>query len=299
MADGTGTAVVVHEERSGGGLALTGSVRIGGMADVFALSKALARARGFVPKALVDNPDAIAAVILTGVELGIGPMEAMRGIHIVEGKPTMSAEMMLARARKAGVRTRWLETNDKTARLAVTVPGDTEPQTMEFSWADAQRVGCTGKENWKRYPAAMLRARCISAAMRAFCPEVLGSGVYESTSGELTEGEPTTASTVPAVLVEAVQEDPAARVAQEVAAIERELAQASSDGDVDMLKGRFALVRKRCTDAQIERLQNAARAARNRIADARADADERRAIEERAEERRAIEEAERAEAGAL
>ena len=116
------------ENGNGNALALAGTVRIDGMGDVFRLADALAKADGFVPRHLSGKPAAIAAVILTGVELGIGPMEAMRGIHVVEGKPTMSAEMMLARARRAGVRTRWLETTDRVARLAVTVPGDAEPQ---------------------------------------------------------------------------------------------------------------------------------------------------------------------------
>ncbi len=178
------------ESNNGSALALAGTVRIDGMGDVFRLADALAKADGFVPRHLQGKPSAIAAVILTGVELGIGPMEAMRGIHVVEGKPTMSAEMMLARARRAGVRTRWVETTDRVARLAVTVPGDSEPQTFSFTWGDATRSGVAGKDNWKRYPAAMLRARCVSAAIRAACPDVLGAGVYESTSGELTEGEP-------------------------------------------------------------------------------------------------------------
>lgn len=169
---------------------VTASLRIDGMADVFKLADALARADGFVPRAYVGRPDAIAAVILTGVELGMGPMEAMRSIHVIEGKPTMSAELMLARARRAGVRTRWIKTDDTIATIAVTVPGDSEPQTLSFSVADAQRAGVAGKGNWSKFPAAMLRARAISAAMRAFCPEVLGASVYESDSGELSDGVP-------------------------------------------------------------------------------------------------------------
>src|SRR4051812_30875745 len=42
----------------------------------------------------VDTPEKAIAIIQTGRELGIGPMQALRAIHVIEGKPTMSAELM-------------------------------------------------------------------------------------------------------------------------------------------------------------------------------------------------------------
>jgi hypothetical protein len=92
------TLAVVREQKQSAGLALTGQVQIGSMAEVFRLAGALAEARNFEPRAYAGDANAIAAAILTGIELGIGPMEALRSIHMIEGKPTMSAEMMLARA---------------------------------------------------------------------------------------------------------------------------------------------------------------------------------------------------------
>jgi hypothetical protein len=259
MADGNGT-----------GLALTGGVRLDGMGDVFRLADALARAEGFVPRHLVGKAPAIAAVILTGVELGIGPMEAMRGIHVVEGKPTMSAEMMLARARKAGVRTRWAETSDRVARLAVMVPGDAEWQTLSFSMEDAQRAGVAGKDNWRKYPAAMLRARCTSAALRAFCPEVLGASVYESTSGELTNGEPSEAPTVDRqTLREAprlpAQPSPADALQSEVESIREALEAARVPADLEAARSRGKLISRRMTAEHRAALSAAAEAAEARL----------------------------------
>lgn len=184
----SGLALVKPEAQTAS-LALTGAVRINGFADVFALAKTLANARGFVPSQFLGQPDSLAAVILTGIELGLGPMEAMRSLHVIEGRPTMSAEAMLARARRAGVRTRWAETTAERATIEVTVPGE-KPQTMSFTMAEAKAAGLAGKGNWSKHPAAMLRARATSAAIRAFCPEVLGAGVYESESGEITDGVP-------------------------------------------------------------------------------------------------------------
>lgn len=154
------------------GLSVSGQVHIGSTREVFALAEALAKAKGFVPRSLAGDPNAIAAAILTGIELGMGPMEAMRSIHMVEGKPTMAAEVMLARALKAGVRWRWLQTTSEIAECEI------EGTRMAFTMRDAQAAGVAGKDNWRKYPAAMLRARCISAAVRAVRPDVLGPQVY-------------------------------------------------------------------------------------------------------------------------
>lgn len=170
------TLAVVREQKPSAGLALTGQVQIGSMAEVFRLAAALAEARNFVPRAYAGDSNAIAAAILTGIELGIGPMEALRSIHMIEGKPTMSAEMMLARAMRAGIRCRWLRLDATCAELEVTRDG--VPQKMAFTMDEAKAAGLAGKGNWSKFPAAMLRARCASAAMRAFCPDVLGSGIY-------------------------------------------------------------------------------------------------------------------------
>lgn len=202
--NGTGLARV---ETKATGLALSASVRIENMGDVFRLAQSLSKARGFVPDAYVDKPEALAAVILTGVELGLGPMQAMREIYIVKGRPSMSATLMLALARRAGVRTRWIETTATKATIGVTVPGEAE-QTLTFSEADAKAAGLWGQGNWKTYPAAMLRARAASAGIRAFCPDVLGGSVYEAESGEITDGRP--AIEVQAELVREPEPAPAA-----------------------------------------------------------------------------------------
>jgi hypothetical protein len=143
--------------------------------DVFKLAEALSNARGFVPTAYLSQPNAIAACILTGAELGMGPMESMREIHIVNGRPTLSSGAMLARAIRAGVGVEWQESSATAARLRLT-RGAT---AYEQSWTleDAKRAGLVGKSGpWQQYPQAMLRARCISAAVRAFCPDAIGGG---------------------------------------------------------------------------------------------------------------------------
>jgi len=192
-------------------LTVSGGVQINGLHDVFALAERLANARGFVPDAYAGKPDALAACILTGVELGLGPMQAMREIHIIKGKPSISATLMLALAQRAGIKTRWIKSDATIATIGVTVQGLAE-QTMSFTAEEAKAAGLTG-ENWQKYKPAMLRARCTSAAIRAFCPFVIGGSVYESDSGELTDGVPA-AQVVKAQVVETRREQPTAPAAK-------------------------------------------------------------------------------------
>src|SRR5689334_13297072 len=113
MTEKTALALV---EPQASALAVSGSIRINGVADVFALAKSLAKARGFVPKHLLGDEGSIAAAILTGIELGLGPMEAMRSIHVIEGRPTMSADLMLARAIRSGIVVTWIKASATEAR---------------------------------------------------------------------------------------------------------------------------------------------------------------------------------------
>lgn len=171
-------------------LGVTGGVKIEGIADVFRLAQQLAQARGFVPDSYYQQPAAIAACILTGMELSIPPMTAMREVHVIKGRPSISATLMLTLAQRAGIRTRWVETTTTRATIGVTVPGQPE-QTLTYTSDDAKAAGLWGQGNWSKFPANMLRARATSAAIRAFCPGVIGGSVYESESGELTDGRPT------------------------------------------------------------------------------------------------------------
>lgn len=145
--------------------------------DVARMSSALAQAKGFVPRDLLGQPHAIAAAIMTGMEIGIGPMQSLRSIYVIDGRPMLSADLLLSLAIRGGVRPQWLHTDAERAHLRLTRAGF-EPHEHTFTIAEAKLAGLAGRGNWTKYPAAMLRARCLSAACRAYCPDVIGSGVY-------------------------------------------------------------------------------------------------------------------------
>ena len=67
---------------------------------------------------------------------------------------------------------------------------------------DAKRAGLGGKDNWRKYPKAMLRARCISGALRAWAPDAIGAGVY--VEGEIEASEPAPVASVASIVRSAV-----------------------------------------------------------------------------------------------
>lgn len=132
---------------------------------------------GFLPPNL-DTPNKALAVLLMGRELGVPPMQAIRGIHVVNGRPSLSAELMLALAYQniSGFKFKVEASNEQLCRIVAQRPGG-DPITLAFSISDAQRAGLTRGDNWTKYPAAMLRARATSAILRVVAPDAI-RGIY-------------------------------------------------------------------------------------------------------------------------
>lgn len=140
-------------------------------------AKALVSSK-FLPKA-VDTPEKAIAVMMTGRELGIGPMQALRCVHIIDGKPTLAAELIAALVLRR-VPGSVLEVAESTNERCVVIaarPGRPE-RPFTFTIEDAKAAGITGKDNWKKYPRAMLRSRAITEAARAVFPDAT-LGVYD------------------------------------------------------------------------------------------------------------------------
>lgn len=133
-------------------------------------------ASGFLPPDL-DTANKALAVLLMGRELGVPPMQAIRGIHVVQGRPSLSAELMLALAyQNIPGFTIKVGGNEQICTVTAQRPGG-EPVTQSFSITDANRAGLTKGSNWQKYPQAMLRARCISAVLRVVAPDAI-RGIY-------------------------------------------------------------------------------------------------------------------------
>lgn len=132
---------------------------------------------GFLPVA-IKTPAQAVAIILTGRELGIAPMHALRSIHIIQGKPTLAAELQLGLFHRAGGKSKLVKSTDAECTMWFRHPNGAE-HTETFTLAEAERAGLTTKQgsNWKAYPKSMLRARCIAMGLRVVAPEIV-AGIY-------------------------------------------------------------------------------------------------------------------------
>lgn len=133
---------------------------------------------GFLPES-IKTPEQAVAIMMKGRELGIPAMYALSNIVIIKGKPTCNSELMLAliyRDHGDGALRIARSTNEVCA-VAYRRSRWPSEQTYEFTVQDAQRAGLMGSDTWKKYTAAMLRARCISAVARMAFPDSI-AGMY-------------------------------------------------------------------------------------------------------------------------
>lgn len=129
------------------------------------------------------TPEQAFVAIATGMELGLKPMQALRNIVVVQGRPTFSADGGFAVVRNhpeyGGIR--WEKQDDKEARCVITRVSKGGQLKEEFPGSftikEAATAGLANKDNWKNYPARMLRARALSYACRDAFPDVL-NGLY-------------------------------------------------------------------------------------------------------------------------
>lgn len=138
------------------------------------------------------DPAKAAVKVMIGMDLGLSPTTALRGIHMFEGDGKMQVVVegrLLAGLIKAHPRYRFeiIDRTDKECTLRF-FDGD-ESLSPDITWtiADAERANLTKKHNWKSYPRDMLYWRAVAEGCRVHCPDVTnGMPVY--TEDEMPQG---------------------------------------------------------------------------------------------------------------
>lgn len=128
-----------------------------------------------------------AVKILAGKELGIGPIQAMSGLHIVKGKIVLAAALIAALILRSGRYTYRVTQHDDQGCTIEFYRAAKSIGISRFTMDDARRAGLTGNATWKQYPRNMLYARSLSNGARWYCPDVFAGPVY--TTGELDGAE--------------------------------------------------------------------------------------------------------------
>lgn len=122
----------------------------------------------------------MAVKVLAGREIGFGPFAAVNGIHIIKGKPSISANIMAAAVKfhpTYDYRVRVMTDKEVVIDFFEIVDGKREKiGTSEFTAADAVKAQT---QNMGKFPRNMLFARAMSNGVRWYCPDVFsGNSVY-------------------------------------------------------------------------------------------------------------------------
>lgn len=157
----------------------------------------------FVPRAMQGKPEHVLACVLYGQELGLGPMQSLNSIHVIEGRAAASPELMRALVAKAGHRIDVTENTNEVCVMKGTRNDTGAEATVRWSLDDAKNANLTGKDNWRKYPRAMLAARATSELCRLLFPDVIAGLSYTAEEVESFDDIRTkvaeTSKTVPVV----------------------------------------------------------------------------------------------------
>jgi hypothetical protein len=170
-------------------LVLRGGDMIRSVADLMAISEMLVKS-GMLPTS-IKTKEAAAAIILKGREIGMPMMESFSLINVIQGKPTIAPQGMIALAR----RTRELEylkveNNPTNTATTVRVKRKGEPEFVTtFSDEDAKAMQLLNKDNWQKQRPVMRQWRAVSANLRITFADVIGGMYVPEEMGALVDDE--------------------------------------------------------------------------------------------------------------
>jgi hypothetical protein len=140
--------------------------------DVATIAAAVARSRLYG----LDESQAMTLMLLAHSR-GLHPIQAVERYHVIQGKPAMKADAMLAEFQANGGTVTWHRYDDTGCSATFSAPAVGEPVTITWTVEDAKRAKLLENHMWTKYPRQMLRARCISEGIRMTMPGII-IGIY-------------------------------------------------------------------------------------------------------------------------
>lgn len=150
-----------------------------------------------VPKDYQNNPGNILVAIQWGMEIGLQPLQSMQSIAVINGRPSIWGDAMLALVRSSGLlESINEEVTDSKAVCTIKRRGEQEV-VREFSLQDAKQAGLAGKQGpWAQYPKRMLQMRARAFALRDVFPDVLRGVHVAEEAQDMSERDMGTADVV-------------------------------------------------------------------------------------------------------
>jgi hypothetical protein len=169
MADSTSSALTAPSATPPLSLQVSSVDDLARLARVFAASGLFGRAGN------QETQVAECAIrLMAGMEAGFSPFASATGVHIINGRPAFSSNLLAQAVRRHPVYDyRVLEKSAKACRIRFLANGE-EMGVETFTIEMAERAGLLKNPTWKAYPEAMLFSRALTAGMRTHCPDALG-----------------------------------------------------------------------------------------------------------------------------
>lgn len=134
----------------------------------------------FVPVSYRGREADVFAAFLFGREIGLGPMMALRDVHMIDGRPALAAHRQLAKLRQGGIVILESESTAERAWIKARRSDTGEVMAVEFTMEEALKIvdkkgqHLVDKVNWRSYPSDMLWARCVGRLTRRLGPDLAG-----------------------------------------------------------------------------------------------------------------------------
>jgi hypothetical protein len=173
------------------------------MSNIIPFSDQERMAKTIAKSGLFGLKDEVAVLALMAVAQAEGrhPASVAKDYHLIQGRPALKADAMLARFQQAGGKVEWTKYTDDEVRGVFSHP---QGGSLELAWtlAQARAIGLATKDNWKLYPRAMLRARVISEGIRSVYPAVI---VGEYTPEEVQDFNPSPAQQIREITIPQIE----------------------------------------------------------------------------------------------
>jgi hypothetical protein len=131
---------------------------------------------------------------MMGSELGLNPIQSLQNIAVINGKPSIYGDALLALVQnhpRFGGHEESFDDHAMTAACTVWRKGDKQKHTVTFSQVDAEVAGLWGKQGpWQTYPKRMLMWRARGYALRDKFADALGGLITVEEARDMPEDEP-------------------------------------------------------------------------------------------------------------
>ena len=190
---------------------MSNEVAIYGLNDMMKMAEAVARSGLFGMK----TPDQALALMLVAQSENMHPATVTQDYDIIQGKACRKTHSVMARFQQMGGKVEWHQLTDSIADATFSHPAGGSLR-IEWTIEQAKKANLTGKDNWKNYPRAMLRARVIAEGVRAIYPAAIGGMMVAEEAQDAPAAEKNMGA------AEVVRHAPARQIAAELPAYPEE-----------------------------------------------------------------------------